>query len=113
MSATSDLVARLCWRRLLMWSLIAAIGIAVPSGMFVNVQADEHEKKVEGWKKTYEEKILPIVEARCVQCHRGDKIEGEFDFGKFPNGQAAADAGDAWERVAKRIRLKKPFRVVL
>jgi mono/diheme cytochrome c family protein len=87
--------------------MITAIGIAAPSGMFVNVQADEHEKKVDSWKKTYEEKILPIVEARCVQCHRGDKIEGEFDFGKFPNGQAAADAGDAWERVAKRIRLNE------
>ena len=107
MNATFDLVARHYCRRLPIWSLFAAIGIAVPSGMLVNVQADEHEKKVESWKKTYEEKILPIVEARCVQCHFGDKIEGEFDFSKFPNGQAAADAGDAWERVAKRIRLNE------
>lgn len=107
MNATFDLVARHYCRRLPIWSLFAAIGIAVPSGMLVNVQADEQEKKVESWKKTYEEKILPIVEARCVQCHFGDKIEGEFDFGKFPNGQAAADAGDAWERVAKRIRLNE------
>ena len=107
MNATFDLFARRYCRRLPILSLFAAISIAVSSGMFVNVQADEHEKKVESWKKTYEEKILPIVEARCVQCHRGDKIEGEFDFGKFPNGQAAADAGDAWERVAKRIRLNE------
>jgi len=81
--------------------------IALPFGQAATAQADEHEKKVERWKKTYEEKILPIVEARCAQCHRGDKIEGEFDFGKFPNGQSAADAGDAWERVAKRIRLNE------
>lgn len=107
MNATFDLLARRYCRRLPISSLFAAIGIAVSSGMLVHVQADEHEKKVESWKKTYEEEILPIVEARCVQCHRGDKIEGEFDFGKFPNGQAAADAGDAWERVAKRIRLNE------
>ena len=72
MNATFDLFARRYCRRLPILSLFAAIGIAVPSGMFVNVQADEHEKKVESWKKSYEEKILPIVEARCVQCHRGD-----------------------------------------
>ena len=107
MNACLDCVARPYRRRLPMWSLLAAIGIAVLSGMFVDAQADEHEKKVEIWKKTYEEKILPIVESRCVQCHRGDKIEGEFDFGKFPSGQSAVDAGDAWERVAKRIRLNE------
>ena len=107
MHASSDLVAHIYCRRSPMWSLITTIGITVMSGLIVNVRADEHEKKVENWKKTYEETILPIVEARCVQCHRGDKIEGEFDFGRFPNGQTAADAGDAWERVARRIRLNE------
>ena len=107
MHASSDLVAHIYCRRSPMWSLITTIGITVMSGLIVNVRADEHEKKVENWKKTYEETILPIVEARCVQCHRGDKIEGEFDFGKFPNGKTAADAGDAWERVARRIRLNE------
>lgn len=87
--------------------LLAGMLIAVLLGTNATARADEHEEKVERWKKSYEEKILPIVEARCVQCHRGDKIEGEFDFGKFPNGQSAAEAGDAWERVAKRIRLNE------
>ena len=87
--------------------LLVGMLVALQFGLASTAQADEHEKKVEHWKKTYGEKILPIVEARCVQCHRGDKIEGEFDFGKFPNGQSAAEAGDAWERVAKRIRLNE------
>ena len=87
--------------------LLAGMLIASLLGSNATARADEHEEKVERWKKSYEEKILPIVEARCVQCHRGDKIEGEFDFGKFPNGQSAAEAGDAWERVAKRIRLNE------
>jgi mono/diheme cytochrome c family protein len=107
MNAASDPLASPYGRRVTVCRFFAAIGIAVLSGLLVNAQADEHEQKVDIWKKTYEEKILPIVEARCVQCHRGDKIEGEFDFSKFPNGQAAADAGDAWERVAKRIRLNE------
>jgi hypothetical protein len=99
--------ADLTRRGLLHRNLFAFMLTAALSTLAARAQADEHEKKVERWKKTYEEKILPIVEARCVQCHRGDKIEGEFDFGKFPNGQSAADAGDAWERVAKRIRLNE------
>lgn len=107
MNAAYDPLASLYGRRITVCRFLMATGITVLSSLLVNVQADEHAKKVEIWKKTYEEEILPIVEARCVQCHRGDKIEGEFDFSKFPNGQAAADAGDAWERVAKRIRLNE------
>ena len=107
MNPVSDPVARLYCRRLPIWNLFAAIGIAVQSGMFVNAQAAEYEKKPERWKKTYEEKILPIVEAGCMQCHRGDRIEGEFDFGKSPYGQSAVDAGNVWERVAKRIHLNE------
>lgn len=107
MNAASDLVPHPDRRALPPERLFATILVSLFLGMPIVTQADEHEKKVEIWKKTYEEKILPIVEARCVQCHRGDKVEGEFDFGKFPNGQTAADAGDAWERVAKRIRLNE------
>lgn len=104
MNSAFDLVSGPVFRGSFFVKLVTMIVVVWLSGRHVKVDADEHEKKVEIWKKTYEEKILPIVEARCVQCHRGEKIEGEFDFGRFSNGQAAADAGDAWERVAKRIR---------
>jgi hypothetical protein len=77
------------------------------AGDYQHLQADEQTEKVQRWKKSYEEKILPIIEARCVQCHRGEKVEGEFDLSRFPNGDAAVEAGDAWERVAKRIRLNE------
>ena len=33
-------------------------------------------------KRTYQEKILPIIEARSVQCHKGDKID-DFDAVNF------------------------------
>jgi len=54
-----------------------------------------------------QKKILPIIEATCLQCHKGDKIEGEFDLSRFPGGNAAVEAGDERERVGKRIRLDK------
>lgn len=81
----------------------ACVFFSAPS----HADGDEYDEKIAKWKKTYEEQILPIIEARCVQCHRGEKIEGEFDLGRFANSDAAVEAGDAWERVARRIRLNE------
>ena len=97
-------------------SFLTAVGSAVLHSMPIlallilkqeMAKGDELAEKMEKWKKTYVEKILPIMEARCVGCHRGDKIEGEFDLAKYADPQAAMEAGDAWERVAKRIRLNE------
>lgn len=97
-------------------SISTAVGSAVLRSMPIlallilqqeMAKGDELAEKMEKWKNTYVEKILPIMEARCVGCHRGDKIEGEFDLAKYADPQAAVEAGDAWERVAKRIRLNE------
>ena len=97
-------------------SFLTAVGSAVLRSMPIlallilqqeMAKGDELAEKMEKWKNTYVEKILPIMEARCVGCHRGDKIEGEFDLAKYADPQAAVEAGDAWERVAKRIRLNE------
>ena len=97
-------------------SISTAVGSAVLRSMLLlalfilrqeMARGDELAEKMEKWKNTYVEKILPIMEARCVGCHRGDKIEGEFDLGKYTDPQTAVEAGDAWERVAKRIRLNE------
>ncbi len=89
-------------------SVIRCLCLWLVSGLTIaGVCADEHEKKVERWKQDFEQKVLPIIESRCLSCHRGEKSEGEFDLSRFPNGNAAVDAGDAWDRVAKRIRLNE------
>lgn len=87
----------------LLFLFSTAIVVDMPKLTF----GDELAEKMENWKKTYIEKILPIMETRCVGCHRGEKIEGEFDLSKYADPQAAIEAGDAWERVAKRIRLNE------
>ncbi|MEI7698996.1 MAG: DUF1592 domain-containing protein [Planctomycetia bacterium] len=89
-------------------SVIRCLCLWLVSGLTIaGVCADEHEKKVERWKQDFEQKVLPIIESRCLSCHRGEKSEGEFDLSRFPNGNAAVDAGDAWDRVARRIRLNE------
>jgi hypothetical protein len=62
---------------------------------------------LEKWGKTYEEKVWPIIQAKCISCHSGATPDGELDLSRFPNGETAVNAGDAWERVAKRVRLNE------
>ncbi|GDX93525.1 hypothetical protein LBMAG46_35340 [Planctomycetia bacterium] len=71
------------------------------------VTADELEAKVARWKKEYEARVLPIIRERCQQCHNAEKSEGELDLSKFATGDQAYEAADAWERVARRIRLNE------
>ena len=68
--------------------------------------ADENEALIQ-WGKSFQEKVLPIIEKKCLSCHSGETPDGEFDLSKFPNGETAIAAGDAWERVAKRVRLNE------
>ncbi len=38
------------------------------------------------WKAEYEEKVLPIIQERCLDCHSGEKPDGEFNFEKYLDG---------------------------
>ncbi|HBJ35921.1 MAG TPA: hypothetical protein DDZ51_14470, partial [Planctomycetaceae bacterium] len=66
--------------------------------------ADETDERFVRWGKTYEDDILPIIRSRCLECHSGDQADGEFDMAKFADGKSAIAAGDAWDRVARRVR---------
>ncbi len=72
-----------------------------------NTLGQEQDKHVERWKKSYDEKILPIIRDRCLSCHNSEKAEGEFDLSKYADGNGAVEAGDTWERVARRVRLNE------
>ncbi|MBM3966616.1 MAG: DUF1592 domain-containing protein [Planctomycetes bacterium] len=68
--------------------------------------ADENEAMIH-WGKSFQEKVLPIIEKKCLSCHSGETPDGEFDLSKFPSGETAVAAGDSWDRVAKRVRLNE------
>jgi hypothetical protein len=88
---------------------LLAIGstLLITTAIALSAVGEEQDRRLERWKKSYEEKILPIIRDRCLSCHNAEKAEGEFDLSKFADGNAAADAGDAWERVARRVRLNE------
>lgn len=75
--------------------------------MAASAYSDDAAEKLNVWKTDYESKVLPIIRSKCLECHRSDKSEGEFDLSKFLSGEAAVEAGDAWERVARRVRLNE------
>lgn len=84
----------------------AILSLLVFPWLFLAAIADENEALIQ-WGKSFHEKVLPIIEKKCLSCHSGETPDGEFDLSKFPNGEAAIAAGDAWERVAKRVRLNE------
>jgi mono/diheme cytochrome c family protein len=80
--------------------LLLALLLALPQ----SVNGEELTPELAKWGERYEKEILPIIKSRCIECHSGDKPEGEFDLAKFASGADAAKAGDTWDRVARRVR---------
>lgn len=81
--------------------------IAIFATSQVTAYGLDKEEEWKKWRETFDQKILPIIEKKCLQCHQGESPDGEFDLSKFSNGQAAVDGGDIWERVAVRVRLNE------
>lgn len=89
--------------------LIASLAGWLPIFVVVPARGDEAAEKqiaeqLAAWGASYEQEVLPIIRAKCIECHSGDSPEGEFDLAKFADGKTAAEAGDAWDRVARRVR---------
>ncbi len=94
----SRLMNRLQTLLLLTWTA-GSLLFSVPTSF-----ADEPDERFVKWGKTYEDDILPIIRSRCLECHSGEQADGEFDLAKFADGKSAVAAGDAWDRVARRVR---------
>jgi len=94
------------WRELSLQGLCFAtlLGVSLAHGDWVRSEDAEALKK---WGQRFETEVLPIIQSKCLSCHTGETPDGEFDLSKFPDGGTAAAAGDAWERVAKRVRLNE------
>lgn len=88
-------------------SLHCVVFSLVLAGGGVLAVADEYEEQLGQWKRQFERRILPILQSHCIDCHNEVSPEGELNLEKFADGEAAADALDAWERVARRVRLNE------
>ena len=55
-------------------------------------------------KIKFEESILPILKSNCVQCHGGEKVNGEVDFSKITTQEKADSEFELWETVIEVIK---------
>lgn len=57
------------------------------------------------WKADFNTKVLPLLDAHCLDCHGSGDPEGGFDIEQYGDGAAALEHLDDWERIIKRVRL--------
>jgi len=62
---------------------------------------------VAAWQATFLKDVRPILESRCLGCHSGEKIEGDFDLGTPSKAEHAIEFAMLWDRVATRVRLNE------
>ena len=81
------------------------------SGVFVSVSlvlmgvADEAQ--IARWHESFAKDIRPVLEAKCLSCHSGEKMEGDFDLGGVLTAARPIDHAAVWDRVAVRVRLNE------
>ncbi|QEG39574.1 DUF1592 domain-containing protein [Roseimaritima ulvae] len=68
--------------------------------------ADDQDKQQQ-WEAAFERDVLPIVQAKCIECHRGEDPDGGFDISPFNSGKAVSEKMDVWDEVGKRVRLRE------
>lgn len=52
---------------------------------------------------TLEKQVAPIMNEFCVDCHRPEKLKGDFDMMPLLKGQKVTDHRDHWEDIARAL----------
>lgn len=69
--------------------------------------AEDRQQQINRWSTDYDERVLPILKAKCFSCHDGDDPDGDLNLEKYADGKIAFEKIDVWDRVGKRVRLKE------
>jgi len=81
------------------------------AGVFVSVSLASmgvaDEATVTRWHEAFAKDIRPVLEAKCLSCHSGEKPEGEFDLRGVLTATRPIDHAAVWDRVAGRVRLNE------
>ena len=81
--------------------------IAVAAWFAVASPTLADEAKLTRWTDTFAKEVRPVLEAKCLSCHSGDKPEGDFDLSPAARAERPIDHAAIWERVAGRVRLNE------
>ncbi|NCA10720.1 hypothetical protein EBR56_02740, partial [bacterium] len=81
----------------LAWAGASLVAVADP--------AAGDEAKLTRWHDAFAKDVRPVLEAKCLSCHSGDKPEGDFDLSPAVTAERPIDHAGLWDRVAARVRL--------
>lgn len=65
------------------------------------------EAQVARWHEAFAKEVRPVLEAKCLSCHSGEKPEGDFDLSPAAKGERPIDHTAIWDRVSGRVRLNE------
>lgn len=65
------------------------------------------EAKIGRWHEAFAKEVRPILEAKCLSCHSGEKPEGDFDLSPAAGSKRPIDHAGIWDQVAARVRLNE------
>jgi len=69
--------------------------------------ASADEAKIARWHEAFAKEVRPVLEAKCLPCHSGEKLEGDFDLSPVARAERPIDHAAVWDRVAGRVRLNE------
>jgi mono/diheme cytochrome c family protein len=69
--------------------------------------ASADEEKIARWHEAFAKEVRPVLEAKCLSCHSGEKPEGDFDLSPAATAERPIDQAGIWDRVAARVRLNE------
>lgn len=69
-------------------------------------RAEDAQQKRE-WQQRFDQRILPIIQSKCVSCHNSESADAGFDLSVFTSGETLDQQADIWDEVGKRVRLRE------
>ena len=74
-----------------------SIGLATVCALVAAVSARADEAEL------FEQKIRPLLQDYCIDCHEPDNTKGDLDIARFETHDMVVDSIAVWERIGKRI----------
>ena len=95
------------WRAGVYAGLWLVVWMTPPSASLYGDDSPAGDEAMRRWQAEFSEKVLPILERKCLDCHVGDDPQGEFDLEPAAAAESVADHVLVWDRVATRVRLNE------
>ena len=81
--------------------------VRLTAWLAVTSTASADEAQLARWHEAFAKEVRPVLEAKCLSCHSGEKPEGDFDLSSATKGERPIDHAGLWDRVAARVRLNE------